>query len=71
MKKKKFGKNIIQKGKAPKDRGDKKKTRKMFEDFNKRMDKAGGGLAYMLGEPRQAKSAGGVISKFLKALSSV
>ena len=42
----------------------------MFEDFNKRMDKAGGGLAYMLGEPRQAKSAGGVISKFLKALSA-
>ena len=67
--KKKFGKNIIQKGKAPKDKGNKKKTRKMFEDFNKRMDKAGGGLAYMLGEPRQAKSAGGVISKFLKALS--
>jgi len=67
--KKKFGKNIIQKGKAPKDKGDKKKTRKMFQDFNKRMDKAGGGLAYMLGEPRQAKSAGGVISKFLKALS--
>jgi len=67
--KKKFGKNIIQKGKAPKDKGDKKKIKKMFEDFNKRMDKAGGGLAYMLGEPRQAKSAGGVISKFLKALS--
>jgi len=66
---KKYGKDIIQKGKAPKDKGNKKKTRKMFEDFNKRMDKAGGGLAYMLGEPRQAKSAGGVISKLLKALS--
>jgi len=66
---KKYGKNIIQKGKAPKDKGDKKKIKKMFEDFNKRMDKAGGGLAYMLGEPRQAKSAGGVISKLLKALS--
>ena len=161
---KKYGKDIIQKGKAPKDKGCRKKLRKMFRDFEKRagmktggitkllkkllgkkkktsseefkdylkrmreesdrmnkefyeglkpggkldqdiekikegykfpdekeirkemkerMDKkklerfdvegrkpnAGGGLAYMLGEPRQAKSKGGVISKLLKALS--
>ena len=161
---KKYGKDIIQKGKAPKDKGGRKKLRKMFRDFEKRagmktggitkllkkllgkkkktsseefkdylkkmreesdrmnkefyeglkpggkldqdiekikkgykfpdekeirkemkerMDKkklerfdvegrkpnAGGGLAYMLGEPRQAKSKGGVISKLLKALS--
>ena len=37
--KKKFGKDIIQKGKAPKDKGDKKKIKKMFEDFNKRIQK--------------------------------
>ena len=161
---KKFGKDIIQKGKAPKDKGGRKKLRKMFRDFEKRagmktggitkllkkllgkkkktsseefkdylkkmreesdrmnkefyeglkpggeldqniekikegykfpdekeikkimkekMDKkklerfdvegrkpnAGGGLAYMLGEPRQAKSKGGAINKFLKMLS--
>ena len=161
---KKYGKDIIQKGKAPKDKGGRKKLRQMFKDFEKRtnkksggiikffkkllgkkkkspsedfkdylkrmreesdrmnkefyeglkpggeldqriekikkgyefpgrkeirkkikerMDKrklekfdvegrkpnAGGGLAYMLGEPRQAKSKGGAISKLLKMLS--
>ena len=38
-------------------------------DVKGRKPNAGGGLAYMLGEPRQAKSKGGVISKLLKALS--
>ena len=66
---KKYGKDIIQKGKAPKDKGGRKKLRQMFKDFEERTKKEGGGLAYMLGEPRQAKSKGGVISKFLKALS--
>ena len=66
---KKYGKNIIQKGKAPKDRGGRKKLRKMFKDFEERTKKEGGGLAYMLGEPRQAKSMGGAINKFLKMLS--
>ena len=48
--KKKFGKDIIQKGKAPKDKGGRKKLKQMFEDFNKRTKKEGGGVAYMLGE---------------------
>ena len=64
---KKFGKDIIQKGKAPK-KSKKKELQDMFREFN-RKNKAGGGLAYMLGEPRQAKSGGGAIFKFLKALS--
>ena len=65
---KKFGKDIIQKGKAPK-RNEKKKLQDLFREFN-RKNKAGGGLAYMLGEPRQARSGGGAIFKFLKALSA-
>jgi len=32
----------------------------MFEDFNKRTKKEGGGLAYMLGEPREEMAAGGL-----------
>ena len=56
--KKKFGKDIIQKGKAPK-RNEKKKLQDMFREFN-RKNKAGGGLAYMLGEPREEMAAGGI-----------
>jgi len=41
---KKFGKDIIQKGKAPKDRGGRKKLRQMFKDFEKRTEKKGGGV---------------------------
>jgi hypothetical protein len=54
---KKFGKDIIQKGKAPK-RNEKKKLQDLFREFN-RKNKAGGGLAYMLGEPREEMAAGG------------
>jgi len=68
--KKKYGKKIIQKGKAPKDKGGRKKLKKMFKDFEERTEKESGGLAYMLGEPRQARSGGGPIFKFLKALSA-
>ena len=57
--KKKFGKDIIQKGKAPKDKGGRKKLRQMFKDFEERTKKEGGGLAYMLGEPREEMAAGG------------
>ena len=46
---KKFGKDIIQKGKAPKDKDNKKKIKKMFEDF-KRRNMAGGGLAGFAGD---------------------
>jgi hypothetical protein len=56
---KKFGKDIIQKGKAPKDKGGRKKLKKMFKDFEERTKKEGGGLAYMLGEPREEMAAGG------------
>ena len=42
--KKKYGKDIIQKGKAPKDRGGRKKLRQMFKDFEKRTEKKGGGV---------------------------
>jgi len=52
------------KKKKEKDLGDKLKD--LPDDIP---DMAGGGLAYMLGEPRQPKSAGGQIFKFLKALS--
>ena len=55
---KKFGKNIIQKGKAPK-KSEKKKLQDLFREFN-RKNKAGGGLAYMLGEPREEMAAGGM-----------
>jgi hypothetical protein len=55
--KKKYGKKIIQKGKAPK-KSEKKKLQDMFREFN-RKNKAGGGLAYMLGEPREEMAAGG------------
>ena len=54
---KKFGKNIIQKGKASK-KSEKKKLQDLFREFN-RKNKAGGGLAYMLGEPREEMAAGG------------
>ena len=43
--KKKFGKDIIQKGKAPKDKGGRKKLKQMFEDFNKRTKKEKGGIS--------------------------
>jgi hypothetical protein len=55
--KKKFGKDVVQKGKAPK-KSEKKKLQDMFREFN-RKNKAGGGLAYMLGEPREEMAAGG------------
>ena len=55
---KKFGKDIIQKGKAPK-KSEKKKLQDLFREFN-RKNKAGGGLAYMLGEPREEMAAGGI-----------
>ncbi len=55
--KKKYGKDIIQKGKAPK-KSKKKETQDMFREFN-RKNKAGGGLAYMLGEPRDNLKEGG------------
>ena len=54
---KKFGKGIIQKGKAPK-RNEKKKLQDLFREFN-RKNKAGGGVAHMLGEPRKEMAAGG------------
>ncbi len=54
---KKFGKDIIQKGKAPK-RNEKKKLQDLFREFN-RKHKAGGGVAHMLGEPREEMAAGG------------
>jgi hypothetical protein len=47
--KKKFGKDIIQKGKAPKDKGGRKELRKIIEDF-KRRNMAGGGLAGFAGD---------------------
>ena len=53
---KKYGKDIIQKGKAPKDRGGRKELRKMFEDFKKRTE-----------EKRTKKKSGG-ITKFFKKL---
>ena len=56
--KKKFGKDIIQKGKAPK-RNKKKKLQDLFREFN-RKNKAGGGVAHMLGEPREEMAAGGI-----------
>ena len=54
---KKFGKDIIQKGKAPK-KSKKKELREAIEGFKKR-NMAGGGVAYMLGEPREEMAAGG------------
>ena len=53
--------------KIMKEKMDKKKLEKF--DVEGRKPNAGGGLAYMLGEPRQAKSMGGAINKFLKMLS--
>ena len=55
---KKFGKDIIQKGKAPK-KSEKKKLQDLFREFN-RKNKAGGGVAHMLGEPREEMAAGGM-----------
>ena len=55
---KKFGKDIIQKGKAPK-KSKKKELQDLFREFN-RKNKAGGGVAHMLGEPREEMAAGGV-----------
>jgi len=69
---KKFGKDIIQKGKAPKDKGGRKKLKQMFEDFNKRTKKEGGGLAYMLGEPRENFADGGMSRRtFLKIMAAL
>ena len=66
---KKFGKDIIQKGKAPK-RNEKKKLQDLFREFN-RKNKAGGGLAYMLGEPREEMAAGGpALRRLLQFLHS-
>ena len=66
---KKFGKDIIQKGKAPK-KSEKKKLQDLFREFN-RKNKAGGGLAYMLGEPREEMAAGGqALRRLLKFLHS-
>ena len=68
--KKKFGKDIIQKGKAPK-KSEKKKIQDMFRDFN-RKNKAGGGLAYMLGEPRENFADGGMSRRtFLKIMAAL
>jgi len=70
--KKKYGKDIIQKGKAPKDKGGRKKLKQMFEDFNKRTKKEGGGLAYMLGEPRENFADGGMSRRtFLKIMAAL
>ena len=55
---KKFGKNIIQKGKAPK-KSKKKELREAIEGFKER-NMAGGGVAHMLGEPREEMAAGGM-----------
>jgi len=55
---KKFGKDIIQKGKAPK-KSRKKELQDLFREFN-RKNKAGGGVAHMLGEPREEMAAGGM-----------
>ena len=55
---KKFGKDIIQKGKAPK-KSKKKELREAIEGFKER-NMAGGGVAYMLGEPREEMAAGGM-----------
>jgi hypothetical protein len=55
---KKFGKDIIQKGKAPK-KSKKRELREMIEGFKER-NMAGGGVAHMLGEPREEMAAGGV-----------
>jgi hypothetical protein len=55
---KKFGKDIIQKGKAPK-KSKKKELREAIEGFKER-NMAGGGVAHMLGEPREEMAAGGV-----------
>jgi hypothetical protein len=66
--KKKFGKDVVQKGKAPK-KSEKKKLQDMFREFN-RKNKAGGGLAYMLGEPREEMAAGGIpLRRLLQFLS--
>ena len=68
--KKKFGKDIIQKGKAPK-KSEKKKLQDLFREFN-RKNKAGGGLAYMLGEPRENFGDGGMSRRtFLKIMAAL
>ena len=67
---KKFGKNIIQKGKAPK-RNEKKKLQDLFREFN-RKNKAGGGVAHMLGEPRENFADGGMSRRtFLKIMAAL
>ena len=67
---KKFGKDIIQKGKAPK-KSEKKKLQDLFREFN-RKNKAGGGLAYMLGEPRENFADGGMSRRtFLKIMAAL
>jgi len=93
--KKKFGKDIIRKGEAPKDKNDRKKIREMIKEFEERneraledfvddaggtkegvefdvepFDGANGGLAYMLGEPREKMAAGGpALRRLLQFLS--
>jgi len=65
---KKFGKDIIQKGKAPK-KSKKKELREAIEGFKKR-NMAGGGVAHMLGEPREEMAAGGMaLRRLLQFLS--
>ena len=65
---KKFGKDIIQKGKAPK-KSKKKELQDLFREFN-RKNKAGGGVAHMLGEPREEMAAGGMaLRRLLQFLS--
>ena len=67
---KKFGKDIIQKGKAPK-KSEKKRLQDLFREFN-RKNKAGGGLAYMLGEPRENFADGGMSRRtFLKIMAAL
>ena len=68
--KEKFGKDIIQKGKAPK-RNEKKKLQDLFREFN-RKNKAGGGVAHMLGEPRENFADGGMSRRtFLKIMAAL
>ena len=65
-----FGKDIIQKGKALK-KNEKRKLQDMFEDFKKR-NMAGGGVAHMLGEPRENFADGGMSRRtFLKIMAAL
>ena len=67
---KKFGKDIIQKGKAPK-KSKKKELREAIEGFKER-NMAGGGVAHMLGEPRENFADGGMSRRtFLKIMAAL